>query len=447
MNTKWIFAAAISMLIAIPMISTSQLLPGTRWESLGPEGGYLTGLAQNPETGDLFASTYSNPSQIFKSTNGGDSWTLLASVPNGVEHLEIDPNQPGVLYAAPSYLGYGAGVGMYKSTNGGVTWSHLTFELTGDIGYYANHLVVDRTTPNKLAIAGYLYEWTGTTTRYCSYFAQSLNGGDNWTITRLDKLTTNEFYAMCLETDPSDSRIKYIGGYEVTSSAYVGRVFRTMNDGGTWTDITGSTLSGYVYDILVDRSSPSQVYAVTYSGVFRSADRGTTWLRNTGSAWGDRIAADPRNPSTMFAYGSGVFCNRTTDGGVTWASVASGLSGGEINQVIVDRSTSSTILAVTRSGFFRSTNGGTSWSASNKGMLCTYVPSIKCAPSSSASVYISVMYSGLFKSTNALGKGSPAAPAAVLWEKLPEYSYCEGILRMEVSPAVQNKIYIQEGST
>lgn len=436
----------VLLLLLIPAVSTSQNFTTSTWESLGPEGGYLTTLAQNPVNGDLYSVTYDYPARVFKSTNNGDTWTSFSEIPDNISYLIVDPQKPENMYASYSYLGYGTNLDIYKSANGGLTWTRILFAGESNSYYYAYEFTIDKTNPNKLSLVGYCEKWNGSAYIYRPYTFKSTDGGATWTVKHYDNVTQDVFYAFCSETDPSDPNIWYIGGYVVKTNSYFGKVFKTTNNGTTWTDITGTTLQGYVYDLLVDPSSPNKLYAVSYAGVFRSTDKGATWQRNYGSAWGSKLLFDPKNYSTIYAYSSGISCFRSTDGGQTWSDLSKGLSGGNCNELVVNASSSSTLYVVTRAGCFRSSDGGKNWTSTNRGILCSYIPTLKCLPSSPSSLVISVLYCGLYKTSNALGKGSPAAITGVTWDKLPEYSYCEGVLKMELDGADPNVLYIQEGA-
>ncbi len=437
---------SILLLLLLPLLATGQNLASTGWESLGPEGGNLWSLVRDPVSGALFTATYDYPTRVYKSTNDGDLWTPLGQIQDNIGFLLIDPQQPEYLYAASSYLGYGTSLGIYKSINGGWSWSRQTFAGETDYNYTISEFCIDNANPKNLSIVGYFYVFVGSNVTYRSYEYRSTDAGVTWSVKTFDNVAADQFVAYCKETDPSDSRIQYIGGYTIKTGNTYPKVFKTTNDGSSWIELAGLSGMGYVYDFLIDPTSPSKVYAVGSMGVYRSLDKGANWQLLTSSAWGAKLLFDPKSYSTIYVFGSGVNCFRSTDAGVTWTSISLGLSGGATNGLLVNPSATNTMYTVTHGGFFRSTDSGAHWTTANHGMLSTYIPSVKCSPSSPTVLYVSVLNSGLYKTTNALGKTSPAGSQSIVWQKMPEYSYCEGILRMELSPGDANILYIQEGA-
>jgi len=112
------------------------------WTSLGPEGGSISALAIDPATPTtLYAGTFL--AGVFKSTNGGESWSAANTglINTYVYALAIDPKTPTTLYAGT----YGGGV--FKSTNGGESWSAVN---TGLISTYISDLEIDPKTPTIL---------------------------------------------------------------------------------------------------------------------------------------------------------------------------------------------------------------------------------------------------------------------------------------------------------
>lgn len=438
---RWVF-----LLLLVPAVLSGQSPSASTWESMGPEGGYLTDIAQNPANGDLFAVTYGYPARLYKSTNNGDTWQKASEINSYIYYLLLDPQKPATMYASDSYL-Y-SDYGILKSTDSGVSWSRTGFPGTKNSYYYPQEFMLDKTDAKKLTVAGYCYTSDVTVSSYRTFMARSTDSGETWSLQEFTNITSEQFYALCLESDPSNANIMYVGGYSyVPDGYYYGRIFRTTDKGTSWTNITGTVVQGYVYDILADMSSPGKVLAISYAGVYRSTDKGSTWVGASSNVWGGRLLCDPKNSSIVYAYNQGLSCFRSTDGGVTWTSLTSGLSGGITYELLLHPTASGTMFTATRAGFFRTTNGGQNWSSSNRGLVASYVPALRCLATSPRTLYISFMYNGFYRTSNALGKGVPSSALGVTWEKMPEYSYCEGIMHMDVSPTNPNVMYIQEGAS
>ncbi len=439
-NARIVLGRMLLLLLLFPCMALSQNSAASTWESLGPEGGYLTALAQNPLTGDLFAVPYGSPARIYKSTNEGNTWQKVAEINDVIYYLIVDPQTPANMYAASSYLGYETSLRIYKSTNSGVTWTQKVFAGESATGYQIAEFTMDKSDPSKLSVVGYCYRWDGSTNIYRPYVCRSSDAGQTWTVRKFDNVSSDDFYAYCMETDPSAPNTQFLAGYLSNTG---GRLFKTTDNGTTWTNITGTVIQGYVYDLLIDGASPNKIYAASYSGVYRSTDRGATWQRNNGVATGLKLLFDPQNSSILYVYGNGLPVYRSTDGGVNWMALNSQITGGTVTGLVVNASMTNKIYVTTHAGFYRSDNTGQDWTMTNGGMLCSYVPTLKCAPSSPSTLYISFMYSGFYRTNNALAS---ATGSGISWEKMPEYSYCEGIMHMDISTASPPVLYIQEGA-
>lgn len=444
LHRRNILGKVLAFLLFLPVSLLGQSTTST-WESLGPEGGYLTCIAQNPVNGDLYTTPYGYPMRVFKSTNYGGSWTQIGGISGYGEFLVIDPKQPTTIYAYATNVAYSGGrFYVQKSSDGGASWAQKTASGETDRYYWCRTFAIDDANAQKLTVSGYCSKSTGTSMP-CPFLSTSTDGGNTWATRTLTNVTSNDFHAYFVKSDPSIPATKYAGGYTFEGGNYYGRFYKTTDDGVTWTNITGSIIQGYCYDMLIDPASPNKIYVVTYSGVYRSTDRGATWLRNNGVAMGTKLLPDPKNNSILYAYGNGLTVYRSTDGGVNWGSLNSNLSGGSCNALLINSSATNKIYTVTRSGFYRSDNTGQDWTSSNKGLVCGEIPVLRCDPSSPSTLYISFLYSGFYRTVN--GLANPGATLPVTWEKMPEYSYCEGIMSLEISPTNPNNIYIQEGAS
>lgn len=129
-----ILVALLSVvLVALPSVAGVAVAGENVWTSNGPEGGTIRSLAIDPKnTQTIYAGTYGGG--VFKSTNGGNAWTVVNSglketmgiqeLPPHVYALAIDPTSSQTVYAG-AYRG-----GVFKSTNGGKTWTAVNSGLT-----------------------------------------------------------------------------------------------------------------------------------------------------------------------------------------------------------------------------------------------------------------------------------------------------------------------------
>src|SRR5262249_472229 len=143
--------------------------------------------------------------------------------------------------------------------------------------------------------------------------------------------------------------------YAGTSSA---GVFKSTDGGTSWSAVNSGLTAVHISDVAIDPRNASTLYAATDSGLVKTTDGGTNWSpANSGLAWsGFPLAIDPENTSTIFAAGCatktgseasscGVF--KSTDGGTSWS--ASFLAGSNwISALAVDPQNSNIVYATSQ---------------------------------------------------------------------------------------------------
>src|SRR5206468_3479505 len=139
---------ALTILLVIFGVQLQAVCAGiNEWTSHGPGGGFITALAvdpQNPNT--VYAGTIGGG--VFKSANGGASWSAanFGLTAADVRALAVDPRNPSTVYAGTN------GAGVFKSTNGGASWSAANSGLTAtDV----HALAVDPQSPSTVYVVIY----------------------------------------------------------------------------------------------------------------------------------------------------------------------------------------------------------------------------------------------------------------------------------------------------
>jgi photosystem II stability/assembly factor-like uncharacterized protein len=245
---------------------------------------------------------YYNGSGVYKSTDGGVTWTQMK---NGIatDYAGGDPyvyaftmspnNSQSLLFSTSS--------GVYRSINGGTLWSSIT-DLASK---YISGFAFAPSTPAIIYAASNdnLYK--------------STNSGMNWS--NIGALPSNP-YPTSLVVDPSTPSTLYIGTYY--------GVYKTVNSGLTWSQVS----STYTSDL---KFISTTLYAVTSDGIGRSTDGGVNWETITidGNSYFYGIASDPSSPQTIYVYSYyGIF--KSSDGGTTWSSLADS-QGLDVNMLAV----------------------------------------------------------------------------------------------------------------
>lgn len=323
---------------------------------------------------------------IFKSPDGGATWSLkvngVSAGPTGIvfRGFTVQAGNSDIVYAmaeVPSAiqgLEFNRVNGLvYKTVNGGASWSLL---WQGD--NLARYLIVD---PGNTAT---LYLSTGIFDREAynsdcasgSYggvgILKSTDSGANWTA--INNGLTN-LYVGSLRMHPSNSQVLFAAaGNNSCSGGYVGNqqggLFRTTNGGATWSKVISDDI---MTTVNFAPSNPLVVYAGSAAAFYRSSDGGLTWNRYAkpgAPQWGPvgvragvpiDVVIDPSDSNLLYAnnYGGGVFLS--SDGAQTWSIWSKGYTGAEIRAVHIPAASPSTVLAIGRSGPYRSVNYGGDW--------------------------------------------------------------------------------------
>ncbi|HWQ21331.1 MAG TPA: stalk domain-containing protein [Clostridia bacterium] len=156
-------------------------------------------------------------------------------------------------------------------------------------------------------------------------------------------------------------------------------LFRSTDRGSAWEQYgtgikTGSSTTLKVFALAASPDG-GRLYAGTSAGAFWSADRGATWSQGSGMLSGSGIiryyyviaalAVDPAHPQTVYAGDSGMMTEgrvlKSTDGGATWTTSASGISTHNVKALAVHPVRSSTVYAVVEDSLYISDDAGAGW--------------------------------------------------------------------------------------
>jgi photosystem II stability/assembly factor-like uncharacterized protein len=176
---------------------------------------------------------------------------------------------------------------------------------------------------------------------------------------------------------------------------------------GAWT--SGGPYGARVDRLAIDPRTPSTLYATTNGDVFKSIDSGASWAPVISSV--AVLAIDPTTPSTLYAVTSSSDLFKSLDSGATWAGISTFLPS-RLVSLAIDPITPSTLYAGTYyDGVYKSIDSGATWTAANTGLVgqytcCLYY--LVVDPTTPSTLYAATPYDGVFKSTNAGGTWAPA---------------------------------------
>jgi hypothetical protein len=143
--------------------------------------------------------------------------------------------------------------------------------------------------------------------------------------------------------------------------------------------------------------------------VNKTTDGGITWPQmNTGllNQIVEGFAIDPNATATVYV-GTGLGVFKTTNGAATWAASSSGLPTPNVWALAIDPTATATIYAGTAAGLFKSSNGGASWTAASTGLPAGTVFALAIDPSSPRTLYAGTA-SGVWRSDDGAGSWSAA---------------------------------------
>jgi photosystem II stability/assembly factor-like uncharacterized protein len=415
--------------------ATSPIFDAIRFREIGPtaQGGRYV----------EFAVVESNPRIFYAATATGGLWK---TVNHGISFESVFDNQPdfaiGAVALAQSrpdtvYVGTGEannsrstydGNGVYKSVDGGKTWTKAGLPNAGRIG----RIVVHPKNPDIVFVAasGKLYSENPDRGVY-----RSTDGGKTWTKTLDHKVDGREIGAIDIAMDPSNPNVLYAATYDKVRRPWTfgeggpgSALFKSTDGGATWRQLTTGLPTGMLgrIGISIARSDPKTVYAVIENAnsrtvppeerrkrlaegfgdnsigdeFYRSDDAGATWRKvappepattpaaagrgEAGAARGGaadapppqgggrgrggfsggnppyyygQIRVDPKNKEHVYLLSVGV--THTTDGGKTWSS-AFGF-GGDNHALWIDPNDSDHMLLGHDHGMGVTFDAGRTW--------------------------------------------------------------------------------------
>jgi photosystem II stability/assembly factor-like uncharacterized protein len=289
-----------------------------RWSSNGPEGSIIS-LAVAPNDPNIIYAG-SDVSGVFKSTNGGASWSASNNgLPNRrVTGLAIDPRDPNTIYAAIPASSNDAG--LFKSTNGGASWSRTSIPSTT-----ITTVAIALSNPNII----YAGSSDSPAPDFSLNIFVSTNGGETWDV-RHGPLNLYGEFVESLVVDPQNSDTLYVYTYDEMN----GGPFKSTDGGRNWYFLYSNYYFGW---FVIDPSNSNIVYLITGGGIYRSLEGGLGWI-NLGGGDATALAIDPSNSNTLYAgfQDRGVFKSR--DGGASWNAVNDGLTNLNVNALAIDHS-------------------------------------------------------------------------------------------------------------
>jgi hypothetical protein len=346
------------------------------WQALGPFGGDVEDVQVSPVDPNLVLAALASSSgsgALYRSTDGGTSWAVVASL----------SNKPCYdLAFAPGGTAYVATLdGVWKSTNAGGSFTALPLGI--GVNDQVFEIDVDPNDPLRL--------WCGVADAIGSQPVNvmlSVDGGNQW-LNRTPPLASPR---SCngIAIDPSNS-------LKVYACFDGGQVWVSANGGTSWANRSAGLPGFPMKDIVHDGSrvllGGGQLFGSQNVGLYSTVDDGLTWIPMHDGSWPSLviqdIGIDPTNPAVILlaSAGKGVF--RSGDGGASWAFQVGGTGSLSVNSVsFAPGSSVSVFTGSSSSAVWKSTDGAASFNASSNGIGALDVFSVASSPANPAEVAI-----------------------------------------------------------
>ncbi|MDW7761748.1 MAG: hypothetical protein SCM96_14075 [Acidobacteriota bacterium] len=380
-----------------------------QWQFLGPKNisGRMTDVAVSPDR-DFFVVA-SASGGVWKTTNGGESWTPIfeKELSTSIGAVAIAPSNKDIIWVGTGesniFRSSHAGCGIYKSVDGGRSFTHMGLENSNTI----SRIVIHPSDPDLVYVGVSGNEWTPNPDRGLYMTA---DGGQTWTpVLQIDDLTG----VIDIDMDPSDPNTLYASTWQRmrkkwndprTEPHYTGcSIYKSTDGGKTWTETTEGLMPPHQrgrIGLSIAQSNPDIIYAfiddyevvreptekermdpyglpscgfIRGAQVFRSLDKGGSWERMTalddpllqrlcgtyGWVFGE-ITVDPTDENTLYIQGVSVAVSN--DAGKTWRRFA--VPGGDNHGLWIAPEDNQFMIQCNDHGVHITRDGGANWLSS-----------------------------------------------------------------------------------
>ncbi len=375
--TFFLFSSALLFPQTVPEKSYSDM----KWRLVGPYragwGTVAEGIADQPNT-FYFGGAGGG---IWKTSDAGRTWRGLMQneSASAIGALAIAPSDPKIIYAGTGQvaLRYDIldGDGVFKSTDGGETWTNIGLKNTKYIG----RILVDPKNPDHVIVAalGHVF---GNNKERGIYL--TTDGGKNWQQTLFVNDTTG---GVDLAYDQLHPDVIYAAMWQVRVHPWLdyyipqrgngSGIYKSEDGGVHWRKLSGGGLPDEPLGrigLAAGQNTNSQIVYATIdagkskSGFYRSDDGGKSWkLMNTDpelvSSYFSRVTVDPANPFTVFVMGRSI--HKTIDGGKIFTIFKGSPGGDDYHFMWINPKYPDHMITASDQGTVVSVNNGVSWSS------------------------------------------------------------------------------------
>ncbi len=352
-------------------------LEGLEYRSIGPyRGGRVTAVEGVTSKLHTFFMG-STGGGVWQTKDAGETWNNISDgqiKAGSIGSIEVSQSDPNVIYVGTGSDAprgnISAGIGIYKTTDGGKTWAHVGLRDGGQIG----EIRVHPENPD-LVYAAVLGNIFGPNEQRGVF--RSEDGGETW-----EKVMyiSDKTGAVDVEIDPNNPRIIYAGFWRAERNPWAlidggpeGGVYKSKDSGDTWERVTGGLPEdeplGKV-DIAISPANSDRLWVMQQTqrdesgGLYRSSDGGETWKhvnnehRLRQRAWYyTHIFADPQDQETVFVLNTGFY--KSTDAGESFDEID--VPHGDVHSLWQNPNNPDIMVNSNDGGANVSVNGGKTW--------------------------------------------------------------------------------------
>ena len=358
------------------------LYSGLVWRNIGPfRGGRVSAVSGAIGVPGVFYAGMPGGG-LWKTTNAGISWeSVFDDVKNAssVGSVQVAPSDPNVVYVGlgdgTTGGGHNEGDGVYKSTDGGKTWTHMGLDFAMQIP----SILVDPTDPNTLIVA-VLGDSRKANLNRGGY--RSTDGGKTWTKTLVtDNVTGVQNLAWAFDnpkvilattvrrgnSSGSDAAKNAPNGFKNTS------ILKSDDEGLTWKQLKENglpgSLSGRTCVAIAMHTNSKRMFFVSNSGLWRSEDGGNSWsqmdkedrrVRNGQGGYNCGVYVNSKDPDTVYVLNTCSYVSH--DGGKTFTGFKGAPGGDDPQQMWVDPLDGNRLFLGVDQGPTISLDAGRTWS-------------------------------------------------------------------------------------
>ena len=390
------FAAVMMVFLATMIIAGPAPAQDTKFDSdtisgLGARNigsasmsGRVAAIAAVKEDGRLTVYIGAASGGVWKSSNGGTTFKPVfdKEAAQSIGAITIDPQAPKTIWAGPGEAwtrnSTSIGTGIYKSTDGGDSWTNMGLQNSERIAKIIvdpkNSSTVYACVPGKL--------WSDSEDRGVY---KTTDGGKSWSkILKGANLSTG---CSMISMNPQDPNVIFAGMWDFRRKGWTFRsggenptapsgsgFFQTTDGGSTWNELDEKSAKGLPAKpwgrvaVTIAPAKPNVVYAMiesTLSALFRSEDGGKTWEERDRSNWMvwrpfyfANLIVDPKNENKVYKPDLTLIVSE--DGGRSFSVIGNGAHG-DFHDVWVNPDNSDHVIAGDDGGVWYSYDGGNTW--------------------------------------------------------------------------------------